>query len=112
VDRTALLNRLAVHDTTAFEQMYRASVDERVGLRTGREPRWTESIAVGRRDFVESAEAHLLADQTRTRTTRVESPDGTWILKEASPEEPYGAVFTPQEWLHTRRFSPFSDVTH
>lgn len=94
LDRTALLNRLDSQNAAAFEHAYRAAIEERVTHSNGRDPRWTESIAVGRRDFVERAETQLLAEHTRSRTTRTEAADGAWILKETSPDQAYGGDFT------------------
>jgi putative transposase len=51
----------------------------------GREPHWSEAVAVGRRCFVEQVQEEL---GTRALYRRVEDADDAWILRDAAP--PYG----------------------
>jgi putative transposase len=85
VDREALAEALGV-GLAELAAVHRDWVE--TALRQGRqerEPRWTESVAVGSRSFVERIQ-HELGNRGRYRTIAVE--DGDHFLRE--PTEPYG----------------------
>mgnify|MGYP001309500484 FL=1 len=56
-----------------------------------REPCWTESLAVGSREFIDRIKPLILS---RQETEVVEPEPGLWILKEA--EVPYGSKSAPK----------------
>jgi len=58
---------------------------------SARESQWTESIAVGSKEFVEDTKEQL---GIRARGREVMGAEGTYQLREAS--EPYGYTFAPQ----------------
>ena len=59
----------------------------------GRCPEWTESIAVGRREFVAAIQERL-GLKARGRTVHEASPSGMHVLRESPPA--YPAVFSPE----------------
>jgi len=98
LDQQALLHRLEGQHADSLQSAYRAAIDERIANDIGglhREPQWTESIAVGSRAFVENVEAQLLADQVRTKTTRVQTSSGAWTLRDVPPPSAYSPDFRP-----------------
>ena len=71
-----------------FVRGYAATLEEligRGGLR--REPHWTESIAVGSREYVAAIDDQI---KGRMRTKPSETQDGAWSVRE--PEAPYGQI--------------------
>jgi len=71
-----------------FVRDYAATLEEligRGGLR--REPHWTESIAVGSREYVAAIDDQI---KGRMRTKPSETQDGAWSVRE--PEAPYGQI--------------------
>ena len=86
-----LLRRLDIPDAKTFRSRYKDAITAKLEAKTLlREPHWTESLAVGSRDFVAAARANYThryaVDLTRAATT----PISTWIIRET--REPYGAV--------------------
>jgi REP-associated tyrosine transposase len=55
--------------------------------RLDREPQWTDSIAVGSRNFVTEVARN---NTWRTRLDIRHSASGAWTVREAEAEEPYG----------------------
>jgi putative transposase len=60
----------------------------------GRDPMWTEAIAVGQKDFLEEIRSAL---GHRCPGRRIRENDGTFRLSE--PEEPYTPVFSAKRTL-------------
>ena len=71
-----------------FLEAYGGAIEEAlVRRRLEREPWWTESIAVGDKEFVRQ-----VSDQTlyRRRLETIESTPGIWMVREASPSYDMG----------------------
>ena len=84
IDQEGLATVLGPALADDFEATYRREIDAAIARRTlEREPWWTESIAVGSREFVES-----IKDQTsqRRRLDVGEEADGIWTVREAPVE--------------------------
>jgi len=82
IDRAALCGLLGVAD-----QKLAALQNDWIGAtlatgRTGREPQWTEAVAVGRRSFVEHVQDEL---GTRALYRQVEEVDGACVLRDPAP---------------------------
>lgn len=82
----AILERTGQVDADRVTAWYRDWIDTSTGgdART-REPKWTESIAVGRREFVESIGRGV---EDRMNVRLVEDGTGGWLVREH--EESYG----------------------
>ena len=82
------MSRLAVVHAEWVEAVWRAGAQRR-------QPEWTESLAVGRREFVERIEDEL---GERARYRQVEAiSDEVHVLREVNP--PYGSYFGPETEL-------------
>jgi putative transposase len=89
LDLEALISCLEEPTVAAFRTRYGAMTEDALQRRElGRQPCWTESVAVGSEEFVKEAEGLLRAQGLRLKTIVEETGDGTWVLRE--PEPPYG----------------------
>ena len=90
IDRTALADALGLEHVSRLATVHAQWVE--AALRAGthhRQPEWTESLAVGRREFVEQVEDELGG---RARYRQAEAiGDKVHVLREQPP--PYGAHF-------------------
>lgn len=98
VDLERLLRSLAVTDLRQFRDAYAAGIHETLARgRPTREPEWTESLAVGSKEFVE----RVASETGRHELTyeQVVSLDGstTWLVKEAGGS--YDSVSLPRTRL-------------
>jgi len=89
LDQEKLLWLLRCEDAAAFRKQFNWSLEEAmINDRLRREAKWSESIAVGDRAYVEAIEQQIRGRQQ----TQVEEQGGSWILQEC-----YGAVSEPQK---------------
>ncbi len=85
VDLSKGLELLGRDQLPEFQAHYRQRIDDAITKnQLHREARWTESIAVGREQFVQE-----IASQIRYRQTLVSHPDdsGSWILRDTTPTD-------------------------
>lgn len=90
VDRERLIEVTGAGSFAAFERDYTDAVAEvlaRGGLR--REPKWTQSIAVGDEEYVLT-----IADKLRGRAKLkvTETSDGEWIVTDSAAVDPLGGA--------------------
>ena len=91
IDRPALADALGI-ELAALVDTHAAWIEEAIAPhRLTRQPQWTESVAVGRREFVEQVGAALGA-RARYRTPVVVG--ALHVLREARP--PYGLSFATE----------------
>jgi putative transposase len=79
-----LLNSLDISSAKAFRELYISGLKDDIdkeGLK--REPVWTESLAVGNREFVEKA-AQAIFNRSRFKYLHVEGFRNLWSVKETS----------------------------
>lgn len=93
VDEERLLFLTGFSSMATFTEYYRGSMEERLAAgNVVREPCWTEAVAVGSENFVDSA---VETTTYRQRMNRYEIPgpagETTWAVRE--PEAPYSADF-------------------
>ena len=77
-----ILERTGQKDSGQVGRWYGEWVTASAGAR---DPKWTESIAVGRREFVEAISRQA---EDRMKLEILETGTGDWLARE--PEEPYG----------------------
>jgi putative transposase len=84
LDTDRLLEKIGAGDLDDFRANYRAHVERRIvgGADGQREGRWTESIAVGRAEFVQEISKHL-GHRRELAMEEEEAGSGCWTLKEA-----------------------------
>ena len=84
INREKLLELLGSSDENTLTRDYSSWIDDALGCSKGREPGWTDSIAVGTRAFVESIQMKLgfkavgrriIENDTHTRSVLCEEPD-------------------------------------
>ena len=93
LDRQALLNLLGLTDVAELKQQHQNLIDEAVSQQSlERDCRWTESVAVGSRDFVSGFQEQLKAKGKGRQV--IEGQDEEWIVREGL--NAYGAVFDPK----------------
>ncbi len=91
LDVARLLESLDMGDEKAFRESYGEAVERRLGNSPlMREAHWTESLAVGSRDFVESTKGQY-AGRRKYEIEQVSDMDSAWYVKEPPPA-PYGSV--------------------
>lgn len=109
IDRPALQKLCGFTDYAQFTAQYSQWVHSAIsGEKFQREPCWTESIAVGSKNFIEETKAKL---GIRAKGRRTEGhPDELWALKEEGAF--YNAVFgTEYEALSTENAFSWDDST-
>ena len=82
IDLERVLEAVAARDLEEFRAHYHRYLEER--LRSGivrREPEWSESIAVGSRDFVEAMRGRV-AHRRMLETTAMDLESDIWALRE------------------------------
>ena len=92
IDYAQLMTLFGLRDMKELQKAYRERIQEgymRQGI--ARESKWTESIAVGSKMFVEDTKEKL---GIKAHGREVMGEDGTYQLREAS--EPYGCTFDPK----------------
>ena len=89
IDHESLIGAIGIGKMEELRESHRMWVEEALAQRRqGREPRWTESIAVGSESFVEQTKASL---GIRAIGREVVGRDGIYELRE--PATPYGSGF-------------------
>lgn len=89
LDLDELITCLGEPTVATFRARYGAMMADALQRRElQRQPRWTESVAVGSEEFVRDADTVLRAQGLRMRTLVEETGDGAWVLRES--ETPYG----------------------
>jgi putative transposase len=80
LDIERLLWLMGNPDINTLRQQYESSIQERIAKgQLEREPKWTESIAVGSRAFVEGLERQIKGRQV----LEIQPAGEVWVLKEA-----------------------------
>lgn len=93
IDQKALLDKCGAVDSVQFRHEHKHWVDETVASgKVGKESAWSESIAVGSKDFVEEIRVKL---GLKAMGRKVVDNEENYILKE--PESPYNARFKPEK---------------
>jgi REP element-mobilizing transposase RayT len=83
LDMSRVVELTGSKDAEEFARNYRAFVEEAIsGERLARESRWTESIAVGSRAFVEEVAGRI---EGRVNLAIDESGEETWTVREVEP---------------------------
>jgi putative transposase len=81
-----LLTALDVQSVDSLRRQHANAVAEAIGRNgVGREPCWTESVAVGSAGFVADIEHTLKSDYTRRKLKTDETREGMWVLRESAP---------------------------
>lgn len=84
LNQERVLELLGCSAVSDFRRNYEAMILERIARdQMKRDPKWTEAIAVGSRDFVHQAESRIKG----RRHLEIVSDQGDWVLKEV--ESPY-----------------------
>ena len=92
IDHESLVDLLNMKNVDELKEAYRGWVDEALEKQDlGRQPRWTESIAVGTENFVRDTKERL---GIKAIGRDVIGSQGTFELRE--PEVPYKANFGPE----------------
>ncbi len=92
IDYVQLMSLFGIRNFKELQQAYRERMQEGcIQQGNARESKWTESIAVGNKEFVEDTKERL---GMKARGREVMGGDGTYQLREAS--EPYGRTFGHQ----------------
>jgi REP element-mobilizing transposase RayT len=92
IDYEGLMGLFGIKTRDELRKAYGAWLEEAMGRQCReRQPRWTESIAVGSEPFVRDTKQRL---EIRAVGREVTGADGSYELRE--PAIPYEAVFNPQ----------------
>lgn len=92
IDYNVLLKELCLESLEELQKSLRESIIELMGTRElERQPKWTESLAVGSEDFVERIKGQL---DIKAKSRTIVKSDHDYILSES--EIPYKAIFDPK----------------
>ena len=93
IDDDGLMSLLKIKNRDELKRTYKGWVEEIMGKQSSRDrqPRWTESIAVGNEAFVRETKEKL---GVRAIGREVIGADGSYELRD--PEIPYKALFAPE----------------
>jgi hypothetical protein len=93
IDDDGLISLLDIKNRDGLQRIYKGWVEEVLGKQSSRnrQPRWTESIAIGNEAFVRETKEKL---GIRAIGREAIGADGSYELRDA--ETPYGAVFSLQ----------------
>jgi hypothetical protein len=93
IDDDGLMSLLDIKNRDGLKRIYKGWVEEVLGKQSSRnrQPRWTESIAVGSESFVRDTQEKL---GIREIGRKVMGANGCFELRE--PDTPYEALFRPQ----------------
>jgi putative transposase len=93
INRHKLMNMLGIQDNDDLIIAHRQWVEEVLkDNKNVREAKWTESVAIGSKEFVEATQEKL---GIRAKGRRVVEENGIYELKE--PQSSYGNVFGPEK---------------
>jgi putative transposase len=88
IDRSKLKDLLGIRDENKFLEYHRQWVDDALSQDSHkRESRWTESVAVGSREFVEQTKEHL---GFRAKGRKVNGKEETFELRETGDVYHFG----------------------
>ncbi len=88
LDLDRLLELLRMPDINSFRTEYRVRIGQAIAKKKlKREKRWTESIAVGGEEYVRKIAGAIRRVRLKLRIE--ESEDGSWIVRESSPNAQY-----------------------
>ena len=94
LDREKLIESLEVASVEQLQSFYRDAIERRLAQIQQREPHWTESLAVGTKEFVEA----IKCEYRNRWEFKIEEADGSagqvWSVRESS--EPYSAISGPK----------------
>jgi len=108
IDYESLMGLLKVERMADLKEVYRGWVEESLGKEElGRQSRWTESIAVGSKAFVEDTKEKLGIKATGRE---VIGGDGVYELREA--ESSYDALFGPENSDLSSKNAYYWDLFH
>lgn len=92
INREKLMEKLEILDNKQMRRSHKKWVEENLKSdSTTREPKWTESIATGSKEFVEETQAKL---GIKAKGREVIASSGAYELRES--KIPYSPVFTPK----------------
>jgi putative transposase len=108
IDYAQLMALFSIRDLKKLQEVYRERVQEACMLQNNtRESKWTESIAVGSKEFVEDTKERL---GMKARGYDVMGGDGTYQLREAP--EPYRRTFDHEnDGLRTENRYFWNDIS-
>ncbi len=93
IDQDRLLELLGDREKEEFRRNYEAALLEGVGReQLKREPKWTESIAVGSEAFVREV-GRQIRNRMQVEIVEEEAGDGSWVVRE--PTAAYGSFLDP-----------------
>lgn len=105
LDQKGLMEFCGINDMGQLKEEYRQWVDEALKEEVSRrEATWSESIAVGKKAFIEATQAQL---GMLTTGRRIEESNGTFVLREEA--NPYSAHFDPKKGPLSSKNSYFWD---
>jgi putative transposase len=91
VDTEHLLRSAGMANESEFREWYIGAIEQRLATgKVGRESHWTESLAVGSREFVDTVSAKYSSRRTLTYGEVASGAEGAWSVRESGI--PYGAV--------------------
>ena len=88
VDMPTLLEHLAAKSEEAFRENYGHCIDEALGHANVRDPKWTESLAVGSESFVEQVGGQI-RHRMKVDLQEDQREKSVWLVRE-SPSSAYG----------------------
>jgi REP element-mobilizing transposase RayT len=103
IDQKVLLNIFGTIDSDQLQENHRHCVEKSV--KSQREPNWTESVAVGSKDFVAETKSKLEAN---SRGRNIENSGDDYVLKET--QNPYNTVFATKKGFLSRKNEYFWDI--
>jgi len=80
----SVLEVLRQRSVDAFRTNYETHIANMCRGSLAREPRWSESVAVGSQPFIDGIADTLLSDYTRKSMDRAEEDESVWVLRETS----------------------------
>ena len=96
IDRSHFLDATGQGPATAeFRANYAEAIAQRIAAaELGREPEWTEALAVGSAGYIEQVASRL---ENRLRLDREPAPGNAWILREDREAYALDALFGPRK---------------
>jgi putative transposase len=96
IDLDAVVELAGARDLASFREHYAQAVSDRLRIGVGgREPYWSESVAVGANGYVDGIQRELTNDYRRHQLERYEPSAGVMALRETAAHG-YGAENDPQ----------------
>lgn len=82
LNKERLLQSMDLASIVEFEEMYEGAIERRLEKSVGREPHWTESLAVGSLDFVERTKSEY-RNRWKFNLEEIEKDSTVWAVREA-----------------------------